>query len=196
MSDDKVKNVPINQDTKPISVSESVVTASNKPDVEVDRTVAFTPFENSVFDMSGLLTMIEDLALIERSLFRGKEGTISFKARDFTTSSVLAIFEDIEKTGLEPTTEASQLKFLKALIAHLKSLPVVKIRLAFDPTTTFLHRLSGDVSAAMGKKAVVDLTIDQHIIGGAVFEYGGKISINTLDSKLEEVLANEIGGLS
>lgn len=169
---------------------------SATPPTVLDLTVAFRPFENSIFDMRGLLTIVEDLTLIERSLFRGKEGPISTKARDFTTSSVITIFEDLEKTGLMPTTEAKQLKFLKDLVSYLKSLPVVRVTLAFAPTDTFLTKISNDISSLLSRKAIIDLTVDEYIVGGAVFEYGGKLNRQTLDAKLEEVLAKQVGGLA
>lgn len=153
-----------------------------------DGTLAFRPFENSIFDMRGLLGILDDLELVERSLFRGREGTISAKARDFTNSSILGIFEEIEKAGLEPTQEQKQVKFLKDLAQYLRSLPTVRVTLAFAPTNTFLEKLASQMSSYMGRKTILDLLVNEYIVGGAVFEFGGKISRETLDSKLEEAL--------
>jgi len=160
----------------------------------IDNAVAFKPFENSIFDMRGLLGILDDLTLIERSLFRDKEGTISSKARDYTSSGVIAIFEDLEKTGIEPADDSKQLNFLKDLVEYLKGLPVVKVTLAFSPTNTYLEKLSNTISGYSNKKAILDLTIDEHIVGGAIFEYGGKVSSSTLDARLDEVLTKQMTG--
>lgn len=165
---------------------------SNLGAAPVDESVAFKPFENNIYDTLGLLLMLDDLMLIERSLFRGKEGLISQKGRDFTTSSIISLFEEIEKTGLEPETDAKQLSFLKNLVSYLKGLPMVKVTLAFAPTNTFLERISNSISAIVGKKTLIDLVVNQYIVGGAIFEYKGKIISQTLNSKLDESLRKAV----
>lgn len=174
----------------------SAVQGAAISDQELSKTVAFKPFENSIYELRGLLSMLDDLALIERALFRGKEGTISSKAKDFSTSSIIAIFEELEKTGLEPYTERQQLKFLKDLIAYLKTLPTVKVTFAFAPTTTFVQKISNDISNVLGKKALLDITVDQFIVGGALFEFQGKTSGMILKEKLEEVLFKKLGAIN
>ncbi len=185
MSQGKV-STPIKSGSKVSKVSQ--VSTPIKSESNVDTTVAFKPFENSVYDLRGFLRMIDDLELIQRSLFRGKEGTISFKARDFTTSSIIGLFEDIEKAGLEPETDQKQQKFLMDLIGYLKTLPVLKLTLAFAPTNTFLERLSNQVSTVVGVKTLLDVVVNEYIVGGAIFEFKGKISKQTLDEQLEGAL--------
>ncbi len=157
--------------------------------------VAFKPFENSVYDVRGLGQLLEELALIERALFRGREGTISEKSKDFTTGVAVSLFEEIEKTGMEPATDAKQLAFIKSLVDYLKGLPIVRITLAFAPTNTFAADLSNNISNTVGVKTLIDLVIDEYIVGGAIFEFRGKVFRQTLDGALEEVLAREVGGL-
>ena len=153
-----------------------------------DVNIAFKPFENAIFDLKGLFLMLEDLTLVERALFRGKDGTISFKARDFTTGNVIGMFDQIEKMGLEPTVEKKQLEFLKDLTAHLRGLSVVKVTFAFAPTNTFIEKISSAISAILNKKILLDIVINEYIVGGAVFEYEGKVSRQTLDIQLEAAL--------
>lgn len=150
--------------------------------------VAFKPFENSIYDMRGLLRLLDELALVERALFRGNEGTISAKSRDFTNSGVIFLFEEVEKAGLEEMTDVKQLAFLKNLVSYLKSLPVVKVTLAFAPTITFLEKISGSISDIVQKKTLVDLVVDEYIVGGAIFEFRGRVSKQTLDVQLEQAL--------
>lgn len=161
--------------------------------VEPSANIAYKPFENTIFDMRGLLRILDDLALVERSLFRGKEGLISEKARDYTSGSILLLFEEIEKIGLEPASDKKQLEFIKDLVIYLKSLPLVKLTLAFSPTNTFIEKISGQVSAQLGKKTLLDILVNEYVVGGAIFEYNGKISKQTLDTQLEVVLAKYVG---
>lgn len=174
-----------------VSKVSGVSKVANVPNADT-ATLAFKPFENSIYDLRGFLRMNDDLELIERSLFRGKEGTISFKARDFTTSGIIALFEDIEKAGLEPATDQKQKKFLQDLISYLKTLPVLKVTLAFSPTNTFLERLGNQISTIVGVKTLLDVVVDEYIVGGAIFEFKGKISKQTLDEQLEGALRKRI----
>lgn len=160
--------------------------------VQKQQVTAFTPFVNSIYDVDGLLRLLDDIELVARSLYRGYEGTISQKARDFTTSSIIGIFEDLEKTGLEPATDQKQAKFLKDLVAFLKQLPSVKVTIAFAPTNTFLMKLNAQISALVGSKVILDVVINQYIVGGATFEYHGKVSKQTLDASLEEALKKSV----
>lgn len=163
--------------------------------VKVQQNTAFIPFVATVYETEGLLRLLDELELVARSLFRGKESPISAKARDFTTSSIIGIFEELEKTGLEPAGDRAQAKFLKDLTAYLKLIPVVKVTIAFAPTNTYLMKLNSEISAVVGTKVILDIVINSYVIGGAVFEYKGKVSRQTLDEKLGEVLGkglNEI----
>lgn len=154
--------------------------------------VAFSPFLNSIYDMNGFLGMVDEINLIERSLFRGKEGPISQKARDFTTGNIINIFEELEKAGLEPTTDQRQMQFLKDLVDYIKKLPFIKVSIAFEPTNTFLMKLNSQICAIVGKKVILDVVINQYLIGGAIFEYNGKVGRFTLDTQLDEVLTKAV----
>lgn len=146
---------------------------------------AFSAFANTIYDTATLNRLIDDITLIERSLFKGKSGPISVKARDFTTGRIIPVFEEIEKAGLEPTNESKQLAFLKDLASFLQALPVVKVTVAFDPTSNLVVKLSNQLSQVLGKKVILDLVIDENVIAGAIFEYKGMRSEQTLQEKLE-----------
>lgn len=179
-----VSKVALPPDSGQANVSTPIKSESN---VDTEA-VAFSPFVNSIYNTDGLLRFLDEITLIQRSLFRDKGGPISLKARDFTSSGILYIFEEVEKTGLEPETDQKQMKFLKDLATFVKKLPVVKISIAFEPTNTFLMKLNSQISAAVGTKVILDVVINQYLIGGAVIEYNGKAGKYTLEGPLEEAL--------
>lgn len=149
---------------------------------------AFSAFANTIYDTNGLTRLIEDISLIERSLFKDKTGTISQKARDYLTGGAIAVFEDIEKAGLEPKEDQKQLQFLKDLVSYLQNLPTVRLTVAFDPTHSYLVRLNNQISGFLAAKIILDITVDESIIGGAIFEYKGKIADWTLQKNLQDEL--------
>ena len=151
---------------------------------------AFVAFANIVYDTSQLKRLIDNLNLIERSLFKNKEGTISAKAKDYLTGVVISIFQEIEQAGLEPQGDQKQLQFLKDLVSFLNNLPVVKVTIAFDPATSYVIKLNNQISTMAGKKLVVEIYVNDKVIGGAIFEYHGKILEQTLQNKLESKLSD------
>lgn len=155
---------------------------------------AFTAFANTIYDTAALNRLIDDITLIERSFFKGRSGPISKKARDFETGNIIGVFEEIEKAGLEPTTESKQVAFLKDVASFLQGLPVVKVTIAFDPTFNLVVKLSNQLSHVLGTKVILDLIIDENIIAGAIFEYKGLQSSHTLQTTLESAIKGLLEG--
>ncbi|OGE09195.1 hypothetical protein A3A60_03945 [Candidatus Curtissbacteria bacterium RIFCSPLOWO2_01_FULL_42_26] len=153
---------------------------------------AFAAFVNTVYDMPGLSRLVDDLTLVERSLFKEKTGTISEKVKDYLTGRVLTIFQEIELAALEPQDDRKQLEFVRDLISFLNNLPQVRVTIAFDPTVSYVIKLNNVISQQAGKKVIFDIVIDDKIIGGAIFEYKGRICEQTLQSKLESKLSDLI----
>lgn len=149
---------------------------------------AFLPFANLIVDTEGLYRMINDLSMVQRSLFKNKEGTIADKSRDFLASDIVSVFAEVEKSGLVPSGDAKQQEFVRDLVAYLRDLPVVKLTLAFGPTENFLSRINLQISTAIGRKAVLDVVVNEYIMGGAIFEYMGKVRQDTLNEKLSSVV--------
>lgn len=150
---------------------------------------AFVPFANTICETRDLWRLFDQIANVERFLFRGKEGTIAQKASDYLPSNLAAIFSEIEKAGLEPQGDQQQKEFLAELVLYLKLLPQVKITLAFEPTNSFVTALNSDISNQIGQKAVLDVCVNQYIMGGAIFEYKGKVLKDTLEERLNTVVA-------
>lgn len=151
---------------------------------------AFTAFANTIYDVTDLSRLLDEINLIERSLFKDKTGTIYEKAKDYLSTKVLNVFLQIEETGLEPDGDQKQLQFLKDLVNFLHNLPLVKATVAFEPNKTFVMKLNNQISAILAKKVILNLIIDESVIGGAIFEYRGKTSEQTLKKKLDDMLVN------
>lgn len=153
---------------------------------------AFVAFANTIYDTNDLSRILDELNLIERALFKDESGTISQKAKDYLSSGILIVFRQIEETGLEPDGDQKQLQFLKDLVSFLQNIPIVKVTLAFEPNRTFVIKLSNQISAIVSKKIVVDVIIDENVIGGAIFEYNGRASEQTLKDSLRDVLVTMV----
>lgn len=154
---------------------------------EVNSSV-FVAFASNVNDTAGLERLLGEIDGIKRLLFKGKEGTIVEKAGTFMPAELGEILTEIEKKGLEPIGDSNQMRFLEGVEENLRSLPLFKITLAFEPAATFMVALNGLVSQRVGRKVILDIYVNQFIIAGAVLEYGGKYDDFSLAKQAEEVI--------
>lgn len=159
-------------------------------------TTVFIPFDNMVFDTRQMYNLVDHLEGVKRFLFKDKEGTISQKAEMFLSSNLDVIFKDMEQRGLEPAGDAKQQQFLTEIVHHLKRLPAVKVNLAFEPSVTFLNFMASAVSAQIGYKVLLDILVDQFIVAGATFEYGGKYVDYTLAVTIDNFIGNYTKGMA
>ncbi len=153
---------------------------------------AFEPFVKLVNDTGDLAFLIKEFSKVEQFLFKTKSGTILAKVNGTLPKSLALIFGEIENGGLEPFGDQKQLEFLRALLAYLKSLPVVTVTLAYEPGSSFVARLNTQISETLGKKVLLDITVDKDILGGARFEYGGRVGDYTLEERAKEVVGKLI----
>ena len=61
----------------------------------------------------------------------------------------------------------------KELEKYLRSLPEIKLEIAFSPENNFLEKISQWFEKELGQKIILDLTVNPKIVGGAIIEYQG-----------------------
>jgi hypothetical protein len=161
--------------------------------IQFDKAV-FIPFVSSVYDTNGMYLLIEQLEGLKRFLFKDKdkEGTISRKAGTFLSSNIASILGQLETLGLEPQDDEKQLQLLDAIIEYLTNMPKVKVTLAYEPSITFVNKLNGIISKEVGQKVILDISINQFIFAGAVFEYNGKVKDYSLGQKVDDYIGGYI----
>ncbi len=100
-----------------------------------------------------------------------------------TKKELVLALEEIESKKYKekfPSKELSQMK--KTLLG----LPIVKLEIAFSPSEEFLQKISNWMEKNLGKKVILDVTVNPKIIGGAIIEYQGKWRDFSLVKKLKE----------
>ena len=155
----------------------------------IDKTV-YIPFLAMVNDTGDITGIKQQIDGIKRFLFKGKEGTITQKAGTFLSSSMEKILKEFEERGMEPAGDERQEHFLNSIIEFLDNIPKVKITLAFEPSITFVQRLNKEISKEVGEKIVMDISINQFIVAGAIFEYLGKIQDFSLSQSIDDYIAD------
>lgn len=144
-------------------------------------------FAKGISDTKSLYRLIDKLSVLSKDLYHNQNGTITQKVGSLSPS-LSAIFNYLEQKGLEPQGDSGQKSFIEEIIKYLKDLPKVKVTLAFEPDDAFTTRLCDDISAQTGNKAILDILVNYHIIGGALIEFNGKYKDYSLEPRVDEYL--------
>ena len=77
-------------------------------------------------------------------------------------------------------------KFLSNLRGHIKNMPVVTVKIAFNPDEEIVKEISAWFVESYGKDILIDLQRDSGLIGGTVIEFNQQSLDFSLKKKLEE----------
>ena len=136
--------------------------------------------------------MIDKLNAIIKELYHNQEGSITQKAKSIGPS-LTAVFNYLEQKGLEPKGDEAQKAYIEEVISYLKSLPIVKIKMAFEPDDTFSTKLNEVISNLVGHKIILDIEVNHHIVAGIVLEYKGKFADYSYEDRTNGFLKEKLG---
>jgi len=125
-------------------------------------------------------------------VYRGGNKLLSEKILGKVSEPFRQKIIDLEAAGSLPALRREQSDFLKTLLEYCESLPSLKLTMAFIPSQEFVNKLAGWVRGELGKKVILDTALQETIIGGCIFEYGGEHRDWSLEAKLDETLDQEI----
>jgi len=143
---------------------------------------------DSKMDISQLLQSIKtvedrnrlyfEIGLVSDAIYKGGELE---KVLDSKISKTFA-----EYVGSERSQEILSRK-LSELKKSLDELVVVKLTLAFEPSTSTIDKILAFLRQNFGEQTILELRFESKILGGVIFEFKGLYKDYTLKSRLEEV---------
>lgn len=77
-------------------------------------------------------------------------------------------------------------EFLSMLAATIKKIPVVRLHLAFNPTEENIQAFSGWILQCLKKHVLLDIVVEERILGGIVLEVEGIYKDYSLKKIIEE----------
>ncbi|TSC75984.1 MAG: hypothetical protein G01um101430_154 [Parcubacteria group bacterium Gr01-1014_30] len=75
----------------------------------------------------------------------------------------------------------------------LKSLPEIKLEIAFSPKDNFLNKISEWLEKESGQKVILNLTINPKIVAGAIIEYQGNWRDFSLAGEIDKFFLSNHG---
>ena len=70
----------------------------------------------------------------------------------------------------------------------LRSLPEIKLGIAFYPSDSFINRISLWFEKEFGQKTILDITVNPKIVAGATIEYKGNWRNFSIAKKIHQLL--------
>lgn len=149
-------------------------------------------FTQNLSDTEELLDLLEQLNFVKNNLYHSQSGLITQKMRKSLTATLERIFQQAELLNLEPQDETEQRFFLDQLIQYLKSLPVVRITLAFTPTLEFIRKMNEVITVLSGKKVILDIGVNHRIVAGCLLDCNGKFRDYSEQQRIEAILRTKL----
>ena len=100
-----------------------------------------------------------------------------------TKEELIFFLEEISRKKLEKEEVTSELE------KKLRSLPEIKLEIAFSPDDDFLNRISQWLEKELGQKIILDLTINPKVVAGAIIEYQGNWREFSLAKEIDQLIS-------
>jgi len=152
----------------------------------------FEKFTDTIKTKEQLDRYLEQIRQASRWVYKGGSLPLSEKIKGTAREEFRQFVRELEEAGQIPSARRDESTFLKNIAKTWESLPVIRLKLAFLPSDDFLDDLTEWLAKQTGRKVVLDIEVDERIIGGCTFEYAGEYRDCTLEAKLDEVLEAEV----
>lgn len=143
---------------------------------------------HTVYDRDSLL---HELNVLAEHLFQTEQSTRD-AIRLYVSARYAAELQHLcVSLGIGPA-DSSQLKALvDGLTDELSHMKELQLRVAFDPNEDDIQALSQWVRFHVGVPALLNVTYDKTVTGGAIISYGGIYRDYSLSTQIDEHLARE-----
>lgn len=149
-------------------------------------------FVENIITLGALNDRVEDIEETKRWIYKAGPKLLNEKIKGHVSENLRSIISKLEVTGDLPNARKELAAFFRGAIEYAEKIPSVKLSLAFLPSLDFLKKISNWLVDELGKKVVVDISVDDKIIAGATIEYDGEYRDYSFAAKLDEVSEQEI----
>ena len=156
------------------------------------REDSYQKFVENVLTLEQLNVRVEDIEETKRWIYKLARKPLNEKIKSSVSENFRSLVSQLEVTGELPNARKELTAFFRGAIEYAEKIPSVKLTLAFFPSPEFLKKITSWLSNEIGRKSVVDVSVDEKIIAGATIEYDGEYRDYSFAAKLDEVIEQEI----
>ncbi len=133
----------------------------------------------------------QELDSLASSLFKSEKMNLENAMSSIRENSAKIIMEIFLKNKLDLADKETIRDFLNTLKGLMQKFKVIKLVLASDPSLKTIEKIHNFVSENIGIGYILDIEIDETILGGSVVVFNGKYKDFTLRKAIEKVFANK-----
>ena len=148
----------------------------------------FEEFSKKILTKQDLAFCLDEIGTVEKFVFQKIELPLSEKVKGKISEDFLIFIQELERKNLISKNPERNKKFFENLKKHLLKIPQLKIEIAFEPKRNFLKKVLGFFEKNFQQKVILDVRVNPEIVGGIVFEFGGKIFDFSLSKKIEKMI--------
>lgn len=153
----------------------------------------FTALTKNIHTVADLRLLQHELNELEHQLYSvGKKSNtdaISEHVRDSTLQILKPVLQSTEKTSKKPQ------ELLQSIQEELKSLPILKLGIAFEPTPKNIENISNWLKKNQEKQWILDLTVRPELMAGVVLEVDGRYKDYSFQTQLTTAITKAVSTL-
>lgn len=127
-----------------------------------------------------------EIDTLSSALFKSKKMALEKALNSISSNSARKIAEIFSKNNFDINDQEAVRGFLDTLTDLIKKFKVIKLILAFDPTRKTIENIHEYISENIGIGYILDIEVDESVLGGAVVIFNGKYKDFTLRKNIEE----------
>ena len=133
----------------------------------------------------------QELESLKSVLFKSEKMTFEKAMTTIRENSAKKIMEIFAKNKLDSSNKEDTRDFLETLKLLIQKFKIIKLILAFDPAYQTIEKIHDYISENIGIGYILDIEIDETVLGGSVVIFNGKYKDFTLRKSLDELFANK-----
>lgn len=128
---------------------------------------------DNLYTTEDALRLEDELNLVKNSIFKKAKGTgfLEIIKEKVSKPTCDALTELISGSPDNPDLINKQ---IDSFIAELKAIPIITIKIGFDPTYTQIANISKHANKICGKRVLIDIFFDPQIVSGAEIVSNGQ----------------------
>lgn len=132
-----------------------------------------------------VLSLMEEINELQKTIFKNQTTENGIFKKEMPDSDLKKRIFKMENEEMK--NQKDILSFLEELKTCVLELPTIRLKLAFQPSNDFLKKIGSWLKKETGKKIIMEIIVDQKIIGGLTMEYEGKYVDFSLRKKMENL---------
>lgn len=126
-----------------------------------------------------------------QTLFKSEKSSLEKALNQISTESAGKITQVFSKNNLDINDKDAVTGFFETLKKLMKKFKVIKLILAFDPSSKTILSIHEFIRDTLGIGFIMDIEVDPEILGGAVVIFNGQYNDFTLKKTVEDAFESK-----